>query len=198
MSELGPKFFERHPVACARDLIGCVFRWNGCEGRIVETEAYAAVGDDACHTFFRKGARDFVARQAAGDAYVYLNYGVHWLFNILTKDPADELNAGFVLFRALEPVAGLGLMRERRPGTASPARLCAGPGRLTRALGIDGGVHGTGFLGEPHAGIRVGPISGTVIACPRIGISRAQELNWRFLDSNSLSISRKIAKNHPT
>lgn len=194
MSDLNADFFKRHPVECARDLIGCVFRWNGCEGRIVETEAYAALDDAACHTFFRKGARSFVANQAAGDAYVYLNYGVHWLFNVLTKDPLDGGNDGFVLLRALEPVAGLDLMRKRRPANANPAKFCAGPGRLTRALGIDGSVHGTRFLSQPQAGIRVGLPSGEVAAGPRIGISRAQDLAWRFLEINSLSISRKTAK----
>jgi len=197
MSDLRAEFFERHPAECARDLIGCVFRWNGCEGRIVETEAYAASGDAACHTFFRKGARDFVGNQAAGTAYVYLNYGVHWLFNILTKDPVAGGADGFVLFRALEPLAGLDLMRERRPANANPAKLCSGPGRLTRALGIDGRVHGTRFLEEPNAGIRERLAHGVIVAGPRIGISRAQDLQWRFADANSLSLSAKIERGFP-
>ena len=107
MKRLTAPYFERHPVECARDLIGCVFEWRGCAGRIVETEAYTAEGDPACHTFFRPGARRFVQSHEAGTAYVYLNYGVHWLFNVLVKGPDM---AGFVLFRALEPTSGIGEM----------------------------------------------------------------------------------------
>ncbi|MDB6076538.1 MAG: 3-methyladenine glycosylase, partial [Akkermansiaceae bacterium] len=97
---LDHEFFRRDPVSCARELIGATFEWDGCLARIVETEAYAAEGDPACHTFFRPGARDFVQRNAAGKSYVYLNYGVHWLFNNLTKAGCGD---GFVLFRALRP-----------------------------------------------------------------------------------------------
>ena len=146
MMEIGVEFFERDPVSCARELIGCRFSWNGCVGRIVETEAYDSVDDPACHTWFRPSTRAFVEAQSAGDAYVYLNYGVHWLFNVLVKG-GDR--SGFVLFRALEPVAGTERMRERRAGVKDPL-LGAGPGRLTRAFGIDGSAHGVGFLHARH------------------------------------------------
>lgn len=190
-NELQPRFFQRHPTDCARDLIGCHFRWNGCEARIVETEAYAARGDPACHTFFRKDARAFVAAHPAGTAYVYLNYGVHWLFNVLVKDEDDPAGGGFVLFRALDPLNGIPLMRARRPAVRDDALLCAGPGRLTRALGIDGSVHGSAFLGGADTGIRraaaVSPVAG-----PRIGISRAIELPWRFGEAGAAGLSRKF------
>lgn len=180
-------FFEQDPVTCARGLIGCHFVWNGCVGRIVETEAYDSEDDPACHTWFRPSTRAFVAARQAGDAYVYMNYGVHWLFNVLVK---GGKRSGFVLFRALEPVSGIELMRERRTGVTDPM-LGAGPGRLTRAFGIDGTAHGTGFLRSPGCGILGG---GAVkpVAGPRIGISRATDLPWRFGDPASPSLSRRF------
>jgi len=178
-------FFERNPIVCARDLIGCQFVWRGCVGRITETEAYAADGDPACHTFFRPSARAFVATHPPGTAYVYLNYGVHWLFNILTKGPHG---AGFVLFRALEPLAGVERMRRRR-GLDTLTELCSGPGKLTRALGIGGRDHGRSFLARTTTGIlRAEPIE--VLADRRIGIRLACDLPWRFLAAGSQFVSR--------
>jgi DNA-3-methyladenine glycosylase len=185
MKFLAADFFERDPVDCARELIGAHFIWHGCEGVIVETEAYAAAGDPACHTFFRPSSRSFVEQLPAGTAYVYLNYGVHWLFNVLVKGPQG---AGFVLFRALEPVTGLERMIARR-GRTDPRDLCSGPGKLTRALGIDGAAHGSAFLGPGKTGIRRGP-SVEVIAAARIGISRARDLPWRFLAAGNPHVSR--------
>lgn len=180
-------FFTQDPVTCAERLIGSHFVWNGCVGRIVETEAYDSVDDPACHTWFRPSTRAFVERQAAGDAYVYMNYGVHWLFNILVK---GGKRSGFVLFRALEPVSGLDLMRARRVGVKDH-QLAAGPGRLTRAFGIGGESHGSSFLRTDGCGILLGrkvkPIDG-----PRIGISRALDLHWRFGDPDSPSLSGKF------
>jgi DNA-3-methyladenine glycosylase len=180
-------FFEQDPLTCARELIGCHFHWNRCVGRIVETEAYDAEDDPACHTWFRPSTRTFVDKHDAGTAYVYMNYGVHWLFNILVKGGA---RSGFVLFRALEPVCGIEQMRERRVGVKDTL-LGAGPGRLTRALGIDGGAHGTRFLRSEDCGIRRGePVE--IVAGPRIGISRATDLHWRFGDPESPSLSRRF------
>jgi DNA-3-methyladenine glycosylase len=180
-------FFKQDPVTCARGLIGCHFHWHGCAGRIVETEAYDSVDDPACHTWFRPSTRAFVETHQAGDAYLYMNYGVHWLFNILVK---GGCRSGFVLFRALEPVSGIEKMRDRRPGVKD-AFLGAGPGRLTRALGIDGSDHGRSFLRDTGCSIHTGdPVK--TIAGPRIGISRATDLLWRFGDPASLSLSRRF------
>lgn len=187
MERIRAEFFNQDPVTCASGLIGCHFRWNGCEGRIVETEAYDALDDPACHTWFRPSARAFVAGHPAGTAYVYMNYGVHWLFNVLVKGGE---RSGFVLFRALEPVAGLESMRERRPGVKDPM-LAAGPGRLTRAFGIDGSAHGGEFLTGNSTGIFQGNPR-TSISGPRIGISVALDLPWRFGDPESTSLSRKF------
>ena len=185
MQRLDSSFFERAPDACARELVGALFVWKGASGRVVETEAYAAEGDPACHTFFRPSARTFVERHPAGTAYVYLNYGVHWLFNILVKGP---MGCGFVLLRALEPVEGIERMLARRP-QVGPNGLCSGPGKLTRALGIDGSSHGAPFLDDEATGLFGGPVL-EVVACPRIGISRGRDLPWRFVEAGSPHASR--------
>lgn len=185
MERLTAAFFERSPVTCARDLIGSTFVWDGCSGRIVETEAYAAVGDEACHTFFRRGARSFVGAHSAGTAYVYLNYGVHWLFNVLVKGSEGE---GLVLLRALEPLTGIGEMTDRR-GKSKLSDLCSGPGKLTQALGIEGAHHAQEFLGDPGKGLFAGnPVS--VVSGTRIGISRATDLPWRFHEVGNPHVSR--------
>jgi DNA-3-methyladenine glycosylase len=187
MRRLTSVFFERNPVICARELIGADFLWHGCVGRIVETEAYLSVDDEACHTWFRPSARKFVEEHATGDAYVYLNYGMHWMFNVLVK---SEEGSGFVLFRALEPKTGVELMRERRSGIADRL-LAAGPGKLTKAFGIDGAAHGGGFLTAPDCGIFRGePVE--VCSGGRIGITKAVEFPWRFGDPSSRSLSRKF------
>ena len=157
--------FQRDTVVCARELIGARFLWKGCAGRIVETEAYHSVGDPACHTWNRPSARALVATHEAGDAYVYLNYGVHWMFNVLVK---SEAGSGFVLFRALEPLAGIEEMRDRRVGVKDHL-LAAGPGKLTRAFGIDGTAHGLQVLEHqdcaiihPDQATDMSPASGSV------------------------------------
>lgn len=153
----------------------------------METEAYEEFDDPACHTWNRPSAREFIATHDAGAAYVYLNYGVHWLFNVLTKNSEGN---GFVLFRALEPISGIERMQERRGIQGVPA-LCSGPGKLTKALDINGKDHGLEFLGLPETGIRMGgePV---VVSGVRIGISRATDRHWRFGASGSDSLSRKF------
>ena len=188
MESLDADFFREDPVVCARGLIGAIFEWDGCRGRIIETEAYAAEGDPACHTFTRPSARRFVEAHEPGTAYVYLNYGVHWLFNLLVKGPDG---AGFVLLRALEPVGGLDLMRFRRVGR-SDLQLCAGPGCLTKALGIKGAAHGGTFLESSSRRILKGERVETV-ADGRIGISRAGDFPWRFTEKGHRGVSR-VAK----
>lgn len=188
MNRVSPAFFERDPVVCARELIGARLRWNRCVGRIVETEAYHSVGDPACHTWSRPSARAFVATHDAGDAYVYLNYGVHWMFNVLVK---SSQGSGFVLFRALEPLAGVEEMRDRRAGVKDH-HLAAGPGKLTRALGIDGTAHGMRFLNEEGCGIIHDGDALEACVGGRIGITKATEFPWRFGDPASPSLSRRF------
>lgn len=178
-------FFENDPVTCARHLIGCELVWGLTAGMIVETEAYAEFGDEACHTFFRKGTQDFLEKNIPGTLYVYLNYGVHWLLNFLVKSPIGN---GFVLVRALEPTQGLDLMRQRRKVEAVQA-LCSGPGKLTQALGIGQTFHGRDFFQLDGVALRAGSNSVSIEIDRRIGITKATELDWRFLLASSSFVS---------
>ena len=181
---LDVSFFARDPAICAKELVGCAFRWRGVGGIIVETEAYAAEGDEACHTFFRPSARTFVAQHSVGDCYIYLNYGVHWLVNVLTK--SDDGGNGFVLLRAMHPKWGVASMRERRRRDML-TDLCSGPGKLSQALGLTGLQHGNPISSYFQCGQTDRP---EVIAGPRIGISRAKSRPWRFVMAGDPHVSR--------
>lgn len=190
-TRIGREFFARDPVTCARELIGCELVWGKCAGIVVETEAYAAVGDEACHTFARPSARDFIARHRAGAAYVYFNYGMYWLLNVLVKGGEAD---GFVLFRALEPTRGAELMRARREAhrrspLAHPRHLCSGPGKLALALGVDGRDHGRDLCRGKRIGFHAPVREVEIVADARIGISKAQELPWRFTQRGSEYVS---------
>lgn len=181
---IGKRFFARDPVTCARELVGCELWWGACRGVVVETEAYDAEGDAACHTVFRPGARAFVEAHPAGTAYVYLNYGVHWMLNVLVKGP----RLGFVLIRALEPRAGLAVMRRAR-GRDEAVALCSGPGKLTQALGVDGRHHGVDLCADRRRAFYRTSENRLVAESPRIGINRAVDLPWRFFCPDSPHVS---------
>src|SRR5207342_663553 len=138
-------FFKRDPLTCARELIGTELIWDECSGVVVEVEAYAAIDDEAAHTFTRPSARSFIERNKAGTAYIYFNYGVHWMLNVLVKGgPRD----GLILIRAIEPRRGLGIMRQRR-GVEDVRHLCSGPGKLTQALAISKLHHEIDLCSDP-------------------------------------------------
>jgi len=177
------EFFTQSPVECARALVGCELVWGACSGIVVECEAYAAVGDPACHTFTRPSAREFVERHTAGTAYVYLNYGMHWMLNVLVKGEED----GFVLLRAIEPRRGLTAMQKRRGGKEG-RELTGGPGRLAAALGVTGRHHGTDLCSSERRCFYPA-LTAEVVADARIGISRAQDLRWRFSQSDNPFVS---------
>jgi len=189
-------FFARDPVTCARELIGCTLVWGRCAGVIVETEAYAAVNDEACHTWTRPSARAFVGKHPPGAAYVYFNYGMYWMLNVLVKGGSED---GFVLFRAIEPTAGIAAMTRRRVANQkseirnrkSLAWLCSGPGKLAQALGVTGRDHGRDFCGERGAGFLPPEAAVEIVSDARIGISRARHLPWRFMLRGSDHISVK-------
>lgn len=186
-------FFRRDPVACARDLVGTLLIHGKCRGVVIETEAYAEIGDQACHLFTRPSARRFANEHAPGTAYVYLNYGIHWLANVLTHDPATGAS-GFVLLRALDPVSGLAEM-ERRRGQTNRRALCSGPGKLARALGIGRHHHGRSLCQEEtFCFIAGGEGPPDIAADRRVGISTAQELEWRFLIRDHPGVSVKFGK----
>ena len=185
---IGTSFFQRDPVTCARELVGTELAWGECAGIVVETEAYHAHGDEACHAFFRPSIRAFIERNPAGTAYVYLNYGVHWMLNALVKGREN----GFVLIRALEPTRGIELMQQRR-GVADIRQLCSGPGKLTRALQITNADDERDLCADPsHAFVQVGSGPAEVVADLRIGITRSADLPWRFTLRGSRFISRPV------
>lgn len=186
-------FFERDPVSCARELVGTKLVHRSCSGIVIETEAYAEHGDEACHLFTRPSARAFAEVHPPGTAYVYLNYGVHWLANVLCKDRQTG-NSGFVLLRALEPAGGIPLMKRRRKQSDLRA-LCSGPGKLAQALGIGKGHHGKSYCeSETFCFRQDGKTDIETLADRRIGISSARELEWRFLAKNHRGVSVPFGK----
>jgi DNA-3-methyladenine glycosylase len=181
-------FYARSVHDVARDLVGCTVRHEGTAGRIVEVESYHEE-EPACHAFVGLTDRTRVLFGPPGRAYVYRSYGIHALLNAVCE---DEGVGAAVLIRALEPVDGIDLMRERR-GLEDVSQLCNGPGKLTQALGIELGLNDTSLLGDgpieilpPQNGDRPPKLA----VGERIGITKAVELPWRFCDPRSRSVSR--------
>jgi DNA-3-methyladenine glycosylase len=174
----------------ARQLIGITLLIDGVGGRIVETEAYD-VGEGACHAFAGLNERNATLFGPPGHAYVYRSYGIHWCLNFVCRGAG---HAAGVLIRALEPTHRLDRMSERR-GLHDPRLLCAGPGRVGQALGIDRSYDGMrldavpfSLLGAPHD--HPPP---TVVEGPRIGITKATTLPWRFGERGSRFLSKQFA-----
>jgi DNA-3-methyladenine glycosylase len=183
MQALSHDFFDRHHLSVARDLLGCTLVWDGVSGIVVETEAYAADDDEACHTSFRSSARAFFQQHGPGTTYVYLNYGMYWLLNVLARD-------GIILFRAMEPRSGLPVMESRR-NTTVKSSLCSGPGRLGRALGLTAQDHGSVLLSDSrHLMPRDESFDATIIQTDvRVGITREIDRPWRFLIAGNEHVS---------
>ncbi|KQQ85889.1 DNA-3-methyladenine glycosylase [Aureimonas sp. Leaf324] len=179
-------FFAQDAVSLAAALIGCELYCDGVGGRIVETEAYRA-DDAASHSFRGPTTRNRAMFGPVGRAYVYRSYGLHWCLNIVCDGAAT---GSAVLLRALEPLGGLEAMAQRRK-LDDPRLLCAGPGRLTQALGIDASHDGMA-IGEPPFRFRRAEAPGPVSAGPRIGITRAVDEPWRFGLAGSRFLSRPL------
>jgi DNA-3-methyladenine glycosylase len=180
--------FARPVVEVAQALLGCTVRHGDASGIIVETEAYHH-SEPACHAYAGLTKRTATLFGPPGLAYVYRSYGIHALLNAVCE--GEDVGAA-VLIRALEPLDGLDAMRERRGGLQRPEDLCSGPGKLTQALGIDVDLNGTDLLTGP---IRLGdPPRGwtepELVSGPRIGITRAVDLPWRFSVVGSRSVSK--------
>jgi len=182
---LGADFFDRSVHEVARDLVGCTLLYEGCGGVIVETESYEA-DDPACHAYAGLTDRTRVLFGPPGYAYVYLSYGIHSLLNAVAE---PEGEAAAVLIRALEPTHEIERMRERRR-VRSDLDLCFGPGKLTEALGIDLSDNERDLSREPFL---IAPPAGEppkIITGPRIGITKAVDLPWRFCAADSPYVSR--------
>ncbi|HLG17577.1 MAG TPA: DNA-3-methyladenine glycosylase [Blastocatellia bacterium] len=180
MPYLAPDFFARDTVAVARDLIGTTLVVGSCEGRIVETEAYTT--DAASHAVTRRNQAASM-RETFGHVYVYFIYGMYYCLNFTT----EPKHPGAVLIRAVEPTRGIEEMSKRR-GTDDAKKLASGPGRLCQAFGIDSRMNGS-RVGET---IKLKERSRTprISRGPRIGITRATDLEWRFYEQGSPFVSR--------
>lgn len=197
--KLDRSFYQRtNVVEISRDLLGktLVTQINGArtEGAIVEVEAYCGESDRACHAFNnRRTARTEVMFQPGGHAYVYLCYGIHYLFNIVTNIPGK---ADAILVRALQPLSGVETMLERRKMNKLEKRISSGPGALSQALGIDLSVYGSPLWGDriwiEDNGWNIPDSS--VFSGPRIGVDYAGEdalLPWRFFVKDNQWVSKR-------
>jgi DNA-3-methyladenine glycosylase len=174
-------------VDAAKALVGCTVEHQGAVGVIVETEAYHQ-DEPACHAFIGETPRSRVLFEPPGRLYVYRSYGIHALANIVVGPRGV---GAAVLLRALEPIEGLELMAARR-GRTRPEDLCSGPGKLTQALDIELIHNDTSVRDGP---VRLGPPPRgwerpELVAGPRIGITKAAELPWRFCAAGSPHVSR--------
>jgi DNA-3-methyladenine glycosylase len=178
---LEAEFFARETLAVARELVGTVLILDDCAARIVETEAYTT--DAASHAVTRRH-KAAIMRETFGHVYVYSIYGMHVCLNFTT----ERDGTGAVLIRSGEPLAGIGRMARRR-GTRDERLLTSGPGRLCQAFGID-----ASYNAEP-VGRRIRLLAcapkAPIVEGPRIGISRAAELPWRFFEEGNRFVSRR-------
>jgi DNA-3-methyladenine glycosylase len=182
-------FYERPVLEVARSLIGCIVEHRAAAGVIVETEAYHE-SEAACHAFVGLTPRTSTLFGGPGRAYVYRSYGIHALLNAVCEAPGV---GAAVLIRALEPLRGVGGMRQRR-GVERREELCAGPGKLTVAMGIE--------LLHNECDLTRGPITirprreafeqtdHAILTVPRIGITKAVDLPWRFCLAGNAHVSR--------
>ncbi len=172
--KLRKSFFARSVHEVAPDLIGATFQFAGTAGVIVELEAYHHT-DPAAHSYGGITQRNAVMFGPPGHAYVYRSYGLHWCVNFVCE---PEGSAAAVLIRALEPTSGITVMRRRR-GLKDHRQLCSGPGKLTEAMGITHAHNGVALDVAPFT-ITARTTEPEIVAGPRIGISKATELPWRY------------------
>ena len=208
MARLPRAFYARPTLVVARDLLGKVLVHRTpsgiTSGIIVEVEAYIGESDPACHAAAGPTRRNAPMYGRPGYAYVYLNYGVHYLMNVVTE---PTLSPAAVLIRALQPLDGIALMRRRRMrartarGAKSAARipehaLCKGPGNVTHAMGITLGDTGGDLLGGTLCVEDRGYETEAVVWSPRIGISVGRERHWRCYSAGHVSVSGSRLRTH--
>jgi len=175
------RFYQRHPAEVAPELLNkLLVRDDGRAGRIVEVEAYAGEQDPAAHSYRGMTPRTATMFGEAGHLYVYFSYGMHWGSNAVCGDVGQGWG---VLLRALEPVAGLELIREARPAIKRERDLASGPGRLSQAMGITKALDGADLVRNDR-GIRLvsdgmAPPEAPVVG-PRVGITKAIDFPWRW------------------
>lgn len=191
MRPLDAGFYDRPVLEVARALIGCRVEHAGVAGTIVETEAYHE-GEPACHAFVGLTQRTSVLFGPPGVAYVYRSYGIHALLNAVCE---PEGIGAAVLIRALRPQLGIERMQARRAPHRPPMalrELCSGPGRLTQALDVELRHNATSLqdgpvlIGSREDGLQAPEI----VTGPRVGITKAAELPWRFCLAGDENVSK--------
>lgn len=198
MPRLDRSFFSRYTPDVARDLLGCVLvrKLEGImmRGKIVEVEAYRGADDPASHAFRGITNRTRVMFGEAGHAYVYFTYGNHYCLNVTTESEGEP---GAVLIRAAEPLLGVDEMRRRR-GTEKLTDLMSGPGKLTKAMGIDIRMNEEDvttsnsiyFLSKKN------PVR--IVSSTRIGVSTGGGIEWRYYVRGSMFVSGARMHNYRT
>jgi len=180
----------------ARGLLGCRLTANGVTVRLTEVEAYAGTGGDpASHAHRGLTKRNAIMFGPPGYAYVYFTYGMHWCMNVVC---GPEGVASAVLLRAGEVVEGVETARARRPRVPKDVDLARGPARLCSALGIDGSVYGAALLDGGPVRLAPAPVPvdpAAVCAGPRVGVTGAHDVPWRFwIDGDpTVSVYRRHA-----
>ena len=201
MSCQNSSFYQRPTEVVAKDLLGkklvrtirnnnnnnMQFRLSGI---IVETEAYGYSDDLASHAYVGPTGRNKIMFGDVGKAYVYFTYGNHFCLNVSAR--RSKVEAGAILIRGIEPVEGIELMRQFRP-VDDIYSLTSGPGKLTQALNITSLLNGIDMTNsESEIYIEFGKRPKRIVTTPRIGITRALDKEWRFVDPSSPFISRKF------
>jgi DNA-3-methyladenine glycosylase len=185
---LGRDFYDRPAVEVARDCLGKILVHGKTAGRIVEAEAYLGVDDRAAHAWRGITERTRVIFGPPGHAYIYFIYGMYECLNFVAE---PEGQAGCVLIRALEPLAGISAMQRRRPTAKRIEDLASGPGKLTRAMGISRKQNGADLTASPlHVRAPREKTTLEVEVTPRIGITHCADLPLRFVIANNRFVSR--------
>jgi DNA-3-methyladenine glycosylase len=187
-SRLRRSFFARSVHEVASELIGARLLVNGVGGRIVEVEAYHHT-DPAAHSYGGPTLRNAVMFGPPGHAYVYRSYGIHWCLNFVCE---EEGSASAVLIRALEPTDGLPVIRRRR-GQKEEQMLCSGPGKLGEALAITRAQNGLALDKSPFE-LRAREGEPEIVTGPRIGITKAADVPWRYGLRGSPFLSKPFPK----
>ncbi|HWA83540.1 MAG TPA: DNA-3-methyladenine glycosylase [Fimbriimonadaceae bacterium] len=184
------EILEQDVLLATPALLGWDLVRGDLRARIVEVEAYRH-DDPACHAFGKTKMKNMALYADPGRAYVYFNYGNHWMLNVVAHPEGD---AAAVLIRAARPLSGLETMFERRPKARKAQDLLSGPGKLAAAFGVTGADNMVDLL-DPRSELRLEPgeVPAAILAGPRVGIAlgKAHDYPWRFVDAGALEWASK-------
>ncbi len=176
------EFFARDTLYVARNLLGTKLLYQECEGIVVETEAYK---DDAASHAVTRPQKGVMLKETYGHVYIFFIYGMYHCLNFTT----EKDGTGAVLIRAVEPTAGIDFMKKRR-NTDKLVNLTNGPGKLFQAFGLKPEIHGevVGSNVQLHGCQNSNNFE--IATSPRIGISKATELEWRYFIKGNIFVSK--------